>query len=1021
MDDTKHITDSDGLTEAERINQLLARVTLSSSQQQSIVRRAEEYIRYLRSTTKTQTSLELFLHEYGLDTKEGIAIMCLAEALLRIPDNATANILIRDKLSAALWEKHLGKSDSLFVNASSWGMLLGKKIVKRSDGFNLDTLISKLGEPVIRTAIKKAMQLIGSQFIIGEDIQHAIKQAQSYEKNGYLLSYDMLGEGARTEKQAKSYFEHYMNAIEALAKSADRTKNIYKNPSISVKLSALHPRYQLIKKQRVQEELLPRLRDIISLAMEHNIPITIDAEEAGRLDISLFLFNKIIEDTHFNKYDGIGLAVQAYHINAWNTLEHLKEIAASHQRKIPIRLVKGAYWDTEIKLAQQFGLSKYPVFTEKHHTDISYLACAQQLLQNPDAFYPQFATHNAHTVAAIIEMGTGANYEFQRLYGMGDGLYDHLAKTDESNKCRIYAPVGQHKELLPYLIRRLLENGASTSFIHQLGDASLTDTQIAADPMEKPIEQENTIPLPIGIYPNRENSAGIDMGNESELSALTQAIHTFDQQHWKAAPLIAGKDNNGETSKHMRPSNINISVGTVTHATEEHIAQAFSIAKTAFASWSHVFPAERADILDKIADLLDKNRYEAMALCVYEAGKTLPDALAELREAIDFCRYYAAILREQFMDESVLCGPTGEHNASTLHGRGVFVCISPWNFPLAIFTGQIIAALAAGNCVIAKPSEQTSLIAYFMVKLMHQAGIPTDVLHLLPGKGSQIGTPIVAYPDVAGVAFTGSTATARLINQTLATKEGAIVPLIAETGGQNAMIVDSTALLEAAVDDIILSAFGSAGQRCSALRVLYVQEDIAEPLIAMLKGAMQELYIGYPEHYSTDIGPVIDLISQQKLQQHIEHMQKTSQFIASAPINGNLQGHYVSPHAFEIDHINQLKGEVFGPILHVIRFPQNNLRQIIDDINNTGFGLTLGLHSRVQETIDLVRKHAKVGNLYINRNMTGATVGVQPFGGEGLSGTGPKAGGPHYLLRFSNERTFTNNLTAIGGNITLLS
>jgi RHH-type proline utilization regulon transcriptional repressor/proline dehydrogenase/delta 1-pyrroline-5-carboxylate dehydrogenase len=833
----------------------------------------------------------------------------------------------------------------------------------------------------------------------------------------------MLGEGARTFTQAEDYFTSYLHAIHALGKTTSKDMPMFDKPSISIKLSALHPRYELTQAKRLIDEMLPKLEALVSQAAEYNLAVTIDAEETSRLDISLQLFEQLLQHPSLKGFGGIGLAVQAYQKRAWYVLDYLHSLAEQCSTRIPVRLVKGAYWDAEIKLAQQLGLPGYPVFTEKHHTDVSYLACAAFLLDRQHSFYPQFATHNAHTVSAILEYAEAKEFEFQKLHGMGEALHDMVLKENPHVKCRIYAPTGKHKELLPYLIRRMLENGSSTSFIHQLGDETISIRDLIEDPISYTKHQQAkpnpAIALPEAIYHSapacfaRKNSTGFDLGNLHQLSQLQNTLESFQSASWNTDTL------KGESTTTYRPFDTASAVGQVVHANAEHIEQALTQASTAFKCWSLTSATYRASILEKAADLIEERRDEAIALCIHEAGKTLVDAIAEIREAADFCRYYAALSRMQFSDFA-LTGPTGESNIFSLHGRGIFLCISPWNFPMAIFTGQVTAALAAGNCVIAKPAGQTPLIAHFVVKLLHEAGIPNDVLHFMPASGALTGEKLVADTRISGIAFTGSTTTARNINQTLAAREGTIIPFIAETGGQNAMIVDSTALLEAAVDDIILSAFNSAGQRCSALRVLYVQDDIADAMITLLKGAMEALTIGNPAHISTHVGPVIDKPAQEKLLAHISHMHAVGKFIAKAEAPSS-NGFFVAPHAFEIDSIKVLKEEVFGPVLHVIRFASHELDKVIADINSTGYGLTFGVHSRVEERINYLRQHIHAGNMYVNRNMIGAVVGVQPFGGEGLSGTGPKAGGAHYLLRFAHERTFTNNIAAIGGNITLLT
>lgn len=1012
--------------EAQHVNMLLQHTQRFESLVPAIHNRARSYVDYLRSGSANHALLESFLQQYGLNTKEGIALMGLAEALLRIPDAETANHLIRGQFKEADWQKYMGNSDSLFVNAASWGLLFSSTLMDLNDHPRpiLSRLLGRMGEPVIRTALKQAMRLLGDQFVLGETIESALINSEDLLKQHFLFSYDMLGEGARSEAQAQSYYESYLYAIRTLAASVDERAPLYKRPSISVKLSALDPRYHLTHYDSITERLLPRLKAIISLAKEHGIAVTIDAEEANRLELSLLLLKALLSDPAFNGWDGIGLAVQAYQKRAWYVIEHLKELAVTYNHRIGVRLVKGAYWDSEIKYAQVNGLDGYPVFTRKLYTDVSYLACAEKLLAHPQLFYPQFATHNAYTVAAIKEMAGDQEYEFQRLYGMGKALY-HKVCTDEGTPCRVYAPVGKHEELLPYLIRRLLENGSSASFIHALGDEAVSNDMLIENPIATARALEGaphpTLPLPAHIYSTRRNSRGINMGSTIALAEIQQGIASYHNHPWYATPLIPGRTSQTPTVTLSCPFDTHYTTGSYTSATADDAHYAITLSTGYFPRWSGTSTEERAAMLERIADAFEAHRDELIALCIYEAGKTIADGVAEIREAVDFCRYYASLARRQLTGDLRMQGPTGEYNGLSLHGRGTFICISPWNFPLAIFTGQITAALVSGNCVIAKPAEQTPLIAYRAVQLMHDAGVPKEALQLVIGSGETVGAALTSDARIGGVAFTGSTATARAINLTLAKRHGPIVPLIAETGGQNAMIVDSTALLEAAVDDIILSAFGSAGQRCSALRVLYVQDDIADRLITLLTGAMQELHMGPTHHITTDLGPVIDHSAYNMLSTHIARMKREATFIAAAPALAHETGYFIAPHAFEIPDIHLLKGEVFGPVLHVIRYKASNLDTVLADINSTGYGLTLGIHSRVDTRIRYIRDHAHVGNMYVNRSMIGATVGVQPFGGEGLSGTGPKAGGPHYLLRFTTERSFTYNLTAIGGNIELMS
>lgn len=970
-----------------------------------IMQRATGMVETLRKQGNAGAGVEAFLHEYGLDTQEGLAIMCLAEALLRIPDAETANRLIADKFEHTSWEHHLGQSDSFFVNASSWGLLLTGKVVQFSEAKEKPTallrrMVGQFGDPVIRTALKQAMKFIGAQFVLGENISEALANAGATEKHGYRHSYDILGEGARSDAQAQHYVDAYRDAIAKIGKHA-AGKSLFAAPSISVKLSALHPRYSLPQQARVMQELLPRLKAILLQAKQVGITVSIDAEEATRLDVELDLFKTIFADPDFAGWNGIGFVLQAYQKRAFYVIDFLRELAQAHGRIMPLRLVKGAYWDSEIKLAQMQGLPNYPVFTRKEHTDVSYLACADKILQSAACFYPQFATHNARTITSVMALAERYNvakdaFEFQRLHGMGAGLHDLVLPEIAS---RIYAPVGEHKDLLAYLIRRLLENGANTSFVHLLMDDETPVAELLADPLAKTKAHDATpnpqIPLPDAIYGKaRKNSRGLDLGNREML----QALNTATQKHEKIMNTIQAKD-----------------------TTAVELNAAMNVAAKAWKEWTNTTVEQRATLLEKVADTLEAHREELIALCTQEAGKALADGIAEVREAADFCRYYATEARKLMQAETVLAGPTGEHNALALHPRGVFACISPWNFPLAIFMGQVVAALATGNTVVAKPAEQTPRVAIRAVELMREAGIPKEVLQLVQGTGEAVGAPLVADERIAGVVFTGSVETAKRINQSLANRKGAIIPLIAETGGQNCMVVDSSALLEQAVDDIVLSAFGSAGQRCSALRVLFVQEDVADALLKLLAGAMAELKIANPADPATDIGPLIDAEAKQNVVQHIARMKQEAKLIAAVPMAENLQGNFVAPHAFEIKNITQLEREIFGPVLHVVRFKATEMEKVAEAINATGYGLTFGIHSRIEDHVQFFSERIHAGNIYVNRSMIGATVGVQPFGGEGLSGTGPKAGGPYYLLRFLTERTRSINTAAIGGNLSLLS
>ena len=1020
--------------ETEIVEALLSEAQLPAPARKRITERATQLVAEVRRRRTGQGGLDAFMNEYELSSREGVVLMCLAEALLRVPDADTADKLIKDKLAEADWEAHLGHSDSLFVNASTWALMLTGRVIRldrsQTDDLSdvLRRVVARSGEPVIRSAVTQAMRILGRQFVMGRTIEEALERAKSLEAKGYRYSYDMLGEAAYTMADAERYFGSYRDAIAAIGKAA-AGRGPVEAPGISVKLSALHPRYLFAQHARVMAELAPRLRQLALDAKEAGIGLTVDAEEADRLDISLEVIEAVSGDPALAGWDGFGLAVQAYQKRAAPLLDWLAEMARRHGRRLMVRLVKGAYWDTEVKRAQEQGLPGYPVFTSKASTDVSYLACVKKLLGDPEAFYPQFATHNAHSLATIMELaGNSADFEFQRLHGMGEALYEQVVEADKlSLPCRIYAPVGSHEDLLAYLVRRLLENGANTSFVNRIQDEALPIAEIVADPVEKvrgwqKIPHPN-IPLPADLYaPERRNSNGLDLSDVSALAALGTAAAEAAEAHRRAGPIVGGKESGGRGLEVRDPADRRRLVGEVVEADEKAIETALSLAATAAPAWDAMPAEERAACLERAADLYEARTAELVALCIREAGKTINDAIAEIREAVDFCRYYAVRARADFGAPLALPGPTGERDELSLHGRGTFLCISPWNFPLAIFTGQVTAALAAGNAVIAKPAEQTPLIAAAAVRLLHQAGVPGEVLHLLPGDGPKVGGPLVADPRVAGVAFTGSTEVARLINQSLAAREGPIVPLIAETGGQNAMIVDSTALPEQVTRDVIMSAFQSAGQRCSALRVLFLQDSVADRMLEMISGALDELKVGDPAWLSTDVGPVIDAEAQAMLRAHVERMTREGRLIAEARLGADCaEGTFVAPAAFEIDGLGRLQREVFGPVLHVIRYGADKLDAVIDAINGTGYGLTLGIHSRIDGTVEEIQRRLKVGNAYVNRNIIGAVVGVQPFGGQGLSGTGPKAGGPHYLHGFATERTLSVDTTAAGGNASLMS
>lgn len=1005
--------------EAVCVERLLQQATLQPDALQRVANTARELVQKVRDKRLTGAGLDAFLYEYDLSSTEGIALMCLAEALLRIPDKKTMDDLLRDKITSADWVSHVGKSDSLFVNAATWGLVLTGKILTPNQsklGGVLKKFVERTSAPIIRKSVQQAMKILGHQFVMGETIEQAIKRAGESEARGYRYSYDMLGEAARTAEDADRYFRSYQHAIEMIGKAANG-KGFIEGPGISIKLSALHPRYEFAQRATVVPVLVEKLKTLALQAKAHNIGLTVDAEEADRLDISLDIIEAVFANPELNGWEGFGLAVQSYQKRAPFVIDWLVDLSHKYDRRWMVRLIKGAYWDAEIKNAQVKGLDGYPVFTRKASTDVSFIACAKKILQFPAEIYPQFATHNAYTVAAVLEMAgqNNRNFEFQCLHGMGHTLYDQVVGPKNLNiPARVYAPVGGHEDLLAYLVRRLLENGANTSFVNRIVDADTPIADIIADPVARvsslSFKPHPKIPLPKDIYgAERQNSSGIDLTDENELRALQTAMEKTIIPPFEKGGLSV-----------TNPSNRQEIIGTVTLATLEQTEQVLTTAHQATTHWDMTDVAERAACLDRAADLFTQRMPEFMTLAVREAGKTISDAVAEVREAIDFCRYYAERARKDLCVHT-LPGPTGELNQLSLHGRGVIACISPWNFPLAIFIGQVTAALVAGNCVIAKPAGQTPLIAAAAVRVLHEAGIPKDVLHYLPGSGATVGAKLVADERVAGIVFTGSTETARGINQTLANRAGAIVPFIAETGGQNAMIVDSSALPEQVVADVVNSAFGSAGQRCSALRVLFVQEDIAPKLIEMLRGAMAELKMGDPSFLNTDIGPVIDESARKTLQDHFERMQQEAKLIYQVSLPPNaIQGTYFAPCAFEIDSLNRLTREVFGPILHVIRYKASDLDKVIAAINNTGYGLTLGIQSRIDGNIKYICERLHVGNQYVNRTMIGAVVGVQPFGGEGLSGTGPKAGGPHYLLRMCTERSLSVNTTAAGGNASLL-
>ena len=1022
------------------LTDLLPLAKPTDAEREGAATQTRQLVEHVRNDGKAVKMVDSLLLEYSLDTQEGILLMSLAEALIRVPDNYTADALIHDKMSVADWKKHIKNDNGFMVNASTWGMMMTGRVVSidrdtTAAGF-LDRMTKKMGEPVIRSAMQKAMRIMGHQFVLGETIEGANKNSQPYRNKGYTYSFDMLGEAAITHKDAEKYFNDYLHAIKATA--SIKVKEGMPKPSVSIKLSALHPRYEATQEAQVMGLLRQRCLLLIEAAREVNVDISIDAEEADRLEISLKLFESLYRDNLTAGWDGLGLVVQGYSKRAIAVLTWLARLATEVGDRIPVRLVKGAYWDTEIKLAQQKGLSGYPVWTRKEGTDTAYLACARFLLSEHlrGLIWPQFATHNAHTLASVMTMSAHREFEFQRLHGMGDALYDHILQAYKI-PVRIYAPVGAHKDLLPYLVRRLLENGANSSFVHQLLDKSYPIDKLTVHPYDKLLTNATLhnpdIPLPLDIYGARRASFGPNIFVESQWLLFKAAIDSHLHKTWSATSIINGNavdahkvDGNSEKleSQTVRaPWNHEVIAGEVAYANADIAQQAIDAAIAGQSVWRAVPAAKRAAILRKVADLYEENYAELMALCQIEAGKTMQDGIDEIKEAVDFCRFYAD--EAERLDAKVyeFTDLAGKQSRQVYKPRGTFVCISPWNFPLAIYTGQIMAALAAGNTVVAKPAEQTSLIAHFAVQLMYQAGVPVDALQFVVGAG-EVGGTLTAADNIAGVIFTGSTQTAQHINQSLHQQiSGELPVLIAETGGQNAMVVDSTALPEQVVKDAVLSAFGSAGQRCSACRILCVQEEVADNLIELLQGTMAELVVGNPLYAATDVGPVIDADAKQSLDAHIERMaaEPTATILAQTPMSASSvvseeHSTFVLPTAIEVKSIDVIGGEHFGPILHVLRYQARDLNKLIDAINSTGFGLTLGIHSRIENIAEHIERRAFVGNTYINRNQIGAVVNVQPFGGCGLSGTGPKAGGPHYVARLMQLCTESN--TAVENNST---
>lgn len=975
---------------------LLAEARLTPERETRIDRTARRLIDAIRQNDDPLGGVEDMLREFALSTKEGLALMVLAEALLRVPDAETADRFIEDRLGQGNFSHHETKSSAFLVNASAWALGLSARVIQPGETpqGTIGRLAKRLGVPAIRAATRQAMRLMGSHFVLGETIEAALERAHAHSAGCTRYSFDMLGEGARTAADADRYFSSYAAAIEAIGRGAG-DRPLPDRPGISVKLSALHPRFEAVSRGRVMAELVPRAIDLAKRAKALNLAFTVDAEEADRLELSLDVIAAIAADRSLAGWSGFGLAVQAYQKRAGAVIDYIDDLARALNRRMMVRLVKGAYWDTEIKRAQERGLDGYPVFTRKAMTDLNYIACAKKLLTLRPRLFPQFATHNALTVATLLELtDRETGFEFQRLHGMGEALYTTLCKDRPVIACRIYAPVGSHRDLLAYLVRRLIENGANSSFVATVSDPNKPLDTLLRRPANiigsADSAEHARIPLPRDLFqPERINSRGVEFG---ERAAVNRLVAEVAAEH--------------------------VSIMPVNDSGPEDVNRAVAAARSGFSSWSRAPAAVRAAALDRAANLLEQRSARFIALLQREGGKTLDDCVSEVREAADFCRYYAAEGRKLFGDAQPLPGPTGERNTLRMRGRGVFAAISPWNFPLAIFLGQVTAALMAGNTVVAKPAEQTPRIATEVARLLHQAGIPEAALHLIQGDG-HIGAALVAHRDIAGVVFTGSTEVARSINRTLANKDGPIVPLIAETGGINAMIADATALPEQVADDVVTSAFRSAGQRCSALRLLFVQEDVADRMIEMIVGAARELRIGDPSDPATHVGPVIDREAKDRLDAHIARMTREARvhFAGLATSSGN----FVAPHIFELDNARQLTEEVFGPILHIVRYSASGLDGVLDSIADTGYGLTLGIHSRIDDTIEMVADRLQVGNIYVNRNMIGAVVGAQPFGGHGLSGTGPKAGGPHYLTRFATEQTVTVNTAAAGGNAALMT
>ncbi|MFV2054995.1 MAG: bifunctional proline dehydrogenase/L-glutamate gamma-semialdehyde dehydrogenase PutA [Thiohalomonadales bacterium] len=1042
----KTINSEDGLNidtdyllhERLAISQLLAEWSLPNAFpntiRNNIQQLAEYYIQRVREDPHSSSGLQAFLLEYDLSSKEGVVLLCLAEALLRIPDTGTANSFIQDKLAKADWRAHLHQSKSLFVNTGTWGLMLTGLLLedtKEAEWLKISQkLLQRAATPLFRATIREAMRLLGQQFILGENIKKAVLRSNHGELSAYLYSYDMLGEAAVTLQDAERYFSLYKSAINFLA--TDEPKLSWKqSDSISVKLSALHPRFELLQRSWVTEDLVDKLKQLILLAKRAGIGITIDAEEASRLSFHFDIYRRIWISMQDDEWDGFGIVVQAYQKRALPLIDSLQRLAMASGKKIPVRLVKGAYWDAEIKLAQEMGLDGFPVYTRKCHSDLSFLVCAKRLLQFHENFYPQFATHNPLTLSAVCLLAEHyqcEDFEWQRLHGMGKSLAQAARKHNPTLRCRVYAPVGGHKELLPYLVRRLLENGANTSFVNRIADPKVSTSELLSDPI---IETQQThgephpkILLSRQLFlPSRKNSSGLNFNSTLDAADFQGEVVAYESSYWHARPLVEGSRHEEGLTTAVHSINADRRVlGEVIWADKNTVSTALSNAIDGRREWSSRIVSRRADKLLRWAELIEDNRIELVYLLCHEAGKCLQDAVAEIREAVDFCRYYAQQAVQIQAKPKHLVGPTGETNLLSWHARGVFVCISPWNFPVAIFTGQIAAALVMGNTVIAKPASTTVLIAHRLVRLCYEAGFPQKVVSFLPVSAKIVAAQLLLDHDIAGVAFTGSSHSATLINQGLASRQAAIVHLIAETGGINAMIVDSSALVEQVAVDVVKSAFNSAGQRCSALRVLFIQQDIAPRLIELIVGAIKVLRLGSTTELDTDIGPLISVAAAASVTQHIAAMAMSNKLIYQLGLAQTFQGgSYVGPAVIEIEHLQQLQKEVFGPVLHIIRYDAEKIDDVLQQINDSYYGLTLGIHSRIESSVDYIVANVRVGNIYVNRDMIGAVVGVQAFGGEGLSGTGPKAGGPNYLYAYGVERMLTTNTTAIGGNASLLS